>query len=196
MGLRGSALAAAVPRPKEQAALSTALPACLDSTRPYSWSRARVIASRRADSNRATLMPSISAQVLELFITGAPVHSSGVEKLPYLEIEWGPAGHFLALKLLGARGLHDEMPHADLQYQCTCSGGIWRGTLEIPSRYIPPGPHTYNFYWIHGVGAERRYLSAVPVSGSQPDFHRLEFFAQLPVPLPCAPSVDAWLEQS
>ncbi|MFO0688123.1 MAG: hypothetical protein U0900_05405 [Myxococcota bacterium] len=108
-------------------------------------------------------------EVLELFLLGRDDH--------YLELEFGPAGHWLALRLEGRRrvvssdlGLALEVGH---------DGALWRARTRVPLGWLPAGLHAANAYAIHGVGAARRYLAWAPVPGPQPDFHRLECFPPL-----------------
>ena len=55
-------------------------------------------------------------ECLELFLVAVPPASSEGQGYQYLELEWGPAGHFLALKLAGCRNVFDHMLDANLNY--------------------------------------------------------------------------------
>lgn len=108
-------------------------------------------------------------EVVELFLFG--------EDARYLELEFGPHGHFLGLELHGVRTVVREVPAID--YRCERSGGRWRGAAEVEPALLPVGVARWNAHAIHGVGAGRRYLSAVPAGGARPDFHRLEVTAPI-----------------
>jgi len=96
----------------------------------------------------------------------------------YTEIEVGPHGHHLVLRLDGYRHVLDE--RLPLDYSAHIDGGRWRGVARLVRGFLPPRPWTANAYAIHGVGGERRYLAAWPVPGPEPDFHRLACFQPLP----------------
>jgi len=105
-------------------------------------------------------------EVVELFVVGPGER--------YLELEFGPHGHHLALRLEGVRNpVQSAMP---LEYGARCDGARWRGEARVPAAWLPSAPHTANAYAIHGVGPARRYLAHTPVPGPAPDFHRLAFF--------------------
>ncbi|TNF34871.1 MAG: hypothetical protein EP329_06820 [Deltaproteobacteria bacterium] len=109
-------------------------------------------------------------EVVELFVLGPDAR--------YTEIELGPHGHHLVLRLEGRRNpVATRLP---LAYAATIDGARWRGTAEVPLTLLPPGPHRANAYAIHGVGTARRYLAMTPVPGDQPDFHRLDRYEPAP----------------
>ena len=111
-------------------------------------------------------------EVVELFILGR--HDK------YLEVEFGPHGHHLALRLEGVRhAVERAMP---MPYTARIEGARWHGEAEIPDAWLPLGPYCVNAYAIHCTGAARRYLAWTPVPGPAPDFHRLEHVP--PVELP------------
>mgnify|MGYP003782307431 CR=1 FL=1 len=108
-------------------------------------------------------------EVIELFLADAAEH--------YLELEFGPHGHHLALELQGVRQVvRQGLP---LRYTPTIEGSRYRGVAEVPMSYLPGEVTRGNAYVIHGVGAGRRYLAHAPVPGSRPDFHRLGCFVPL-----------------
>jgi hypothetical protein len=111
-------------------------------------------------------------EVVELFICGPGER--------YTEIEVGPRGHYLVLRLDGVRCPVEQ--GLALQVETAVSQQRWRGRIVIPRNLLPDGPHRINAYAIHGVGEERRFLAAFPVPGDAPDFHRLDAFE--PVVLP------------
>ncbi|MBW2421672.1 MAG: hypothetical protein JRH19_24240 [Deltaproteobacteria bacterium] len=108
-------------------------------------------------------------EVVELFLLG--------EDERYLEIELGPHGHYLVLRLQGARRLIEKgLP---IEYEVERDAERWRGLARVPSELLPPAIQGGNAYAIHGSGDARRYLALHPVPGPEPDFHRLELFRPL-----------------
>ncbi len=120
-------------------------------------------------------------EVVELFIADEREH--------YIELEFGPHGHYLALELRGVRSIVQQgMP---LVYQARIelasappagrSGpiGRYRGTARVPMSYLPLPPARGNAYSIHGASDSRCYHAHAAVPGDRPDFHQLECFALL-----------------
>lgn len=110
-------------------------------------------------------------EVVELFILG--------EDARYLEMEFGPHGHYLLLDLHGERQLVEQaMP---CTYEAHIEGARWRGHATIDRALLPPAPSHFNLYAIHHLRAEtrRRHL-ALAHDAAQPDFHKLSCF--LPIP--------------
>lgn len=99
----------------------------------------------------------------------------------YLEIEVGAHGHWLALSFDGYRRMReaevpDSVDHARAEGEWSA---VVRVAPEVVRAALPGGIGAWNAYAIHGVGAARRYLAAVPVPRglyAGPDFHRLEHF--------------------
>lgn len=117
-------------------------------------------------------------EVVELFVLGADER--------YLELEFGPHGHYLVLQLQRARNLLAS--GARLDYSVARRGARrWRGEAFVPTGLLPGGLLSANAYAIHGRGAQRRYLCHRPVPGDRPDFHRLDVFAPLPDTLQRSP---------
>lgn len=108
-------------------------------------------------------------EVVELFLLG--------EDERYLELEFGPHGHYLVLRLRGPRGREES--GLAMQYAVAREGERWTARAALATGLLPAGLHAANAYAIHGVGAKRRYLAAAPVPGAGPDFHRLECFPPL-----------------
>lgn len=107
-------------------------------------------------------------EVVELFLAHGET---------YTELELGPHGHYLLLRLQGIRqSLARKLP---LLYHWEQQAGRWCGDTKIPWQYLPPEPWSFNAYAIHGQGNKRQYLSLFAVAGIAPDFHRLECFQPL-----------------
>lgn len=102
-------------------------------------------------------------EVVELFLFG---------DRRYLEIELGPYGHYLELELEGARNVVGQ--GRSLRYRAERDAGRFRGEAEVPMAWLPDGLARVNAHAIHGTGAARRFLSALPAAGAAPDFHRLD----------------------
>ena len=98
----------------------------------------------------------------------------------YLEIEVGPHGHHLALRLRGRRQAWARALPMACEVQR--SGARWRATVQLPDLWLPPPPWTANAFALHGAPPGRRYLCAHPTGGPRPDFHRLETFAPFDPP--------------
>lgn len=111
-------------------------------------------------------------EVVELFIVGSNGH--------YLEIECGPHGHYLVLQLDGVRSVASHS--LQTKYNAQLVEEKWLGQLVIPVQWLPPAPHRINAFAIHGVGAERRYLSFTPLPGETPDFHQPSQFRPSELP--------------
>jgi hypothetical protein len=122
-------------------------------------------------------------EVVEVFIADSADH--------YLELEFGPHRHYLALELRGVRKIAREgmevaydvriEPESVAESGASSSApiGRYRGTGRVPMSYLPLGPARVNAYLIHGGPDSRCYHAHVPVPGERPDFHRLAHFARL-----------------
>jgi hypothetical protein len=108
-------------------------------------------------------------EVVELFLVGPDDR--------YLELEFGPHGHYLILQLEGRRRVVTDA--IELNYRAEIDGSRWRGTTLLPPTLIPCPALRWNAFAIHGEGGARRYLAAHPVPGDGPDFHRLDLFPSL-----------------
>ena len=108
-------------------------------------------------------------EVVELFIQG-----SGPA---YTEVELGPAGHHLVLRLDGVRQVRDSLLPID--FAAEVLGGRWRGVARVPRSLLPALPWRGNAYAIHGPPRARVYSAWQPVPGAQPDFHQPAAFAPL-----------------
>ncbi|OGR03804.1 MAG: hypothetical protein A2511_05580 [Deltaproteobacteria bacterium RIFOXYD12_FULL_50_9] len=105
-------------------------------------------------------------EVVELFLSG--------DDDRYLEIEFGPHGHFLVLQLAGIRNVTKKL--LPMAYATQITGSCWQATAHLPLSSLPTNPNRINAYAIHGSGKDRRYLAAFPVPGYKPDFHQPQFF--------------------
>ena len=118
-------------------------------------------------------------EVVELFIAGTPNDDEPGSGVPYTEVELGPWGHHLVLRLRGVRHVVEQgLP---LAFRSWRRGGRWWGAARLDCGLLPPPPWRVNAYAIHGVGDERRYAAATPLPGEQPDFHQPQHFAPLPL---------------
>jgi hypothetical protein len=109
-------------------------------------------------------------EVVELFVAGP----GEPDRVPYLEVELGPHGHHLVLRLAGVRRVVESgLP---LDYQVWIDGLRWSGEARLPAAWLPPRPWRLNAYALHGTAPERRYLAMRPVPGAEPDFHQPERF--------------------
>jgi hypothetical protein len=104
-------------------------------------------------------------EVVELFLAGADNH--------YLEIEFGPHGHYLTLLFSGIR--QKMRSDISMRYDAEISGDRWWGSAQLDLAGLPAF-RTVNAYAIHGTGQSRRYLAAFPVPGKKPDFHQPHLF--------------------
>lgn len=106
-------------------------------------------------------------EVVELFLLG---HAER-----YLELELGPHGHYLVLRLAGVRQVREQglpLPH----YRAHIHGARWSARAHVPLAWLPPSWSRFNAYAIDGQGQHRRYWAHFPVPGPHPDFHRLHSF--------------------
>ena len=113
-------------------------------------------------------------EVVELFIVGPDTQ--------YTELEVGPHGHYLALRLQGVR--HVVQRECPLDTRTVIDGDRWRAQIEVPAGLLPPEPWRANGFAIHGVGEGRRYLVHTPLGTEVPDFHRVDRFAPFEPPPP------------
>lgn len=109
-------------------------------------------------------------EVVELFILG--------DNAEYIEMEFGPHGHYLVLSLKGTRNIRRS--GITLSYGADIKGNRWTGLAQLPLSYLPIGKKKINAYGISGQDNDRRYLAWQPTYGARPDFHKLEMFKPLP----------------
>lgn len=95
---------------------------------------------------------------------------------PYVEFEFGPIGHWLALYLTGYR--HLERRLNGVTYRTRRDGERWRGQADVRL----PESHQWcsgNAYFIDGQGQTRVYAAASSVDDVAPDFHRSDCYLTL-----------------
>ncbi len=108
-------------------------------------------------------------EVVELMLLGAAER--------YLELEFGPHGHYLVLELSGRRAVASS--NRRLDYRPRIEKKRFRAHARLPLEWLPPQCERVNAFAIHGEGDERSYLAWRGAPGPQPDFHRLELFGPL-----------------
>lgn len=107
-------------------------------------------------------------EVVELFIAGPAPESR------YIELEFGPHGHYLVLALHGERNIVDhDVPLKS--YRAWRDDDRWRGHAELAAELLPAGPHRFNAYGMHGASPRQRY-ALHPLQGAEADFHQLSSF--------------------
>lgn len=107
-------------------------------------------------------------EVVELFLVGPDGH--------YIELEFGPHGHWLGLAFSAPRALSRDDLSIDfrsLEHRIDRSG-VKRWTAE---GWIADGPTkqpivSANAFAIHGIGASRTCEIAFPLPGREPNFHQ------------------------
>jgi hypothetical protein len=109
-------------------------------------------------------------EVFEIFVAGPQTPDAW----PYLEMEFGPHGHYLLLQLSAIRTVQTQ--GLDCTYLAERQNDRWFGYARVPLSYFPPQPWTWNAYAIHREPPQRRYLAAFPVPAAQPDFHQPTHF--------------------
>lgn len=118
-------------------------------------------------------------EVVECFIVGAEGH--------YLELEFGPYGHHLAIVLSSVRNA--ERWCVPMQIKCERIHqqnifGLWRAEAHIARRYLPSllsnshqeGRQSFgyriNAFACCTISNQRHYFLAHPLHGDVPDFHQ------------------------
>lgn len=141
-------------------------------------------------ASKGSLMHLWDYEVVEAFFLG--------DDNKYLEVEFGPHGHYIVLLLDGYRNV---IKHSfPLEYHVTSKSDTrWSGEAIIPKELFPKNVTKLNSYAIHGQGEARKYLSLYPVETDKfeaPEFHRLDYFQPLDVSklLP-SNSKDDWSDE-
>jgi hypothetical protein len=100
-------------------------------------------------------------EVVKVFLVGKP-HLG--KSTPYLEVEVGPYGHFLALRLESKFGIKQIM-EKHLPITVTAErkriAGMWTAHVVIADQFVPSGMLMVNAYVVHGQG---RYLTNIIVT--------------------------------
>ena len=118
-------------------------------------------------------------EAVELFVAGP----GGDDVVEYLEVELGPHGHHLVLRLRGVRWVVES--GRPLRYRAVVGDdGRWRGEALLPRGWLPAGPHRAALFAVHGVGRGRRWLASVGLGErrGEADFHRPGCFAGVVLP--------------
>ena len=91
----------------------------------------------------------------------------------YTELEFGPYGHWLGLRLDGVRNIVDR--EVAVKYSTERVGPVWIGQASVPLDVLPPRSvegWRVNLTAVSGPSDNRRYLTAARLHATQPDFHR------------------------
>ena len=64
----------------------------------------------------------------------------------YLELEFGPHQHYLALKFKDARNGIDTDVKLTFAYEAQIEGDNWTGVAQVPIEYVPKGVDQFNAY--------------------------------------------------
>ena len=108
-------------------------------------------------------------EVVEVFLVGV----DGA----YTEMEFGPHGHYLILRLDGPRSVIDH-GHA-IEYTATIRDKRWIGTAIVPTILLPNNIDRINCFAIHGEAENRSYCCHSPLPHPHPDFHQPHRFPKL-----------------
>ncbi|EER12070.1 conserved hypothetical protein [Perkinsus marinus ATCC 50983] len=120
-------------------------------------------------------------EVAEIFIQGKDSH--------YTEIELSPFGNFLILTFEAPRKATNDDVCLSVPPSTDIVDGHWMSTLRLPKKFLAAprenskSMFSFNCYHIHGEEEERKYFAAFPDdTGDEvtPDFHRLQYFKDLP----------------
>ena len=101
-------------------------------------------------------------EVVELFLVA---HDG-----QYLELEFGPHGHYLMLWLTSPRVIKPVA--LTCTYQVLQRDARWTGQAIVSAEYLPTSIERVNAFAISGLGAARQYLAWHPLPGTSPDFHQ------------------------
>jgi hypothetical protein len=116
--------------------------------------------------------------VLELFLRPA------ADPARYLELEFGPGGHWLALAFSGVRRRSAEIRGLGPALHNDLTGTRWHGRAELPlsglEPHAGPPPWTGLLTAVLGNGAGRLHLAWPRLPGERPDFHQPAAWAPLP----------------
>ena len=104
--------------------------------------------------------------VVEIFLVG-PVGG-------YIELEFGPHGHYLGYELDGPRSVvgRFNLEH----YQTNILGDRWLGQATLNLRKVPNQVVKWNAFAIFGEPSQRSHMCMSPLPGNAPDFHQPAHF--------------------
>ena len=108
-------------------------------------------------------------EVVELFLVD--------EDGSYLELEFGPHGHFLGLRLAAPREMVST--HLKLDYRSQIVDKRWFGKAFISTEHLPIKLSRWNAFAISGNGSARQYLTWSRLPGQYPDFHQPQHFPRV-----------------
>ena len=108
-------------------------------------------------------------EVVELFLVD--------EDGSYLELEFGPHGHFLGLRLAAPREMVST--HLKLDYRSHIVDKRWFGKAFISAEHLPIKLSRWNAFAISGNGSARQYLTWSRLPGQYPDFHQPQHFPRV-----------------
>ena len=109
-------------------------------------------------------------EVVEVFLVDHNGH--------YTELEFGPHGHYLGLRLTAPRQISEK--HLSLEYVATIDRKRWTAKAFVAQQHLPKKIASINLFAIHGSGQHRRYLSWSPLPGTVPNFHQPHVFPAPP----------------
>ena len=78
----------------------------------------------------------------------------------YLELEFGPYDHYLAIMLDGVHKVFKQ--DLKIDYKAEINGTHWSGIAKIPESFFPKMTTKLNAYAIHGSNESRVYESLYP----------------------------------
>jgi hypothetical protein len=111
-------------------------------------------------------------EVVEVFLLG--------NDKKYIELEFGPHGHYLVYQLEGVRNPVNTTQGLEIySVSRNTTAKVWHGTAFIAEDQLPEGLNSFNAYAIHGEGDARVYMALYPnedENAAGPDFHMLETF--------------------
>lgn len=109
-------------------------------------------------------------QAVELFL-------GTISDASYIELEFGPAGHWLALEFSGYRSLRCH--HDVSAYEWQQHGQRWAGRAVLRNIPLLSRVCRGNAHFVHRCADGRSHCSAHGDPGRPPDFHRSDLFLPL-----------------
>lgn len=113
--------------------------------------------------------------VIELFLC------SRKEPARYLELEFGPGGHWLALSFSGLRERAAVLDQLDPELRHQVQPGRWRGRAALPTALVEKhaGPAPWKGLVALVTGEQRVHACWPQLPGDAPDFHQPDRWAPL-----------------